>query len=94
MIEIPRSVLEAAPGYWMHETSGALRPAVEAYLRGADLAPEQIAALRAYLRQWIMTPVWHGEDIELLRRLVDHIESRPTIKAWLARAEQCGIDPL
>jgi hypothetical protein len=39
------------PGYWMYETSGVLRPAVEAYLAGGPLSEAHIAALCAYLRQ-------------------------------------------
>ena len=42
-----------APGYWMNETSGVLRPAVEAYLFHEDLSHEHIATLRAYFRQWV-----------------------------------------
>lgn len=59
MIEIPRWVIENAPGYWMDETSGVLRPAVEAYLHGRDMTPEEIVAMRAYLRQWIMATTWN-----------------------------------
>ena len=39
----------SAPGYWKHETSGVLRPAVEAYLGGGPMTGSQIAAMRAYL---------------------------------------------
>jgi hypothetical protein len=46
------------PGYWLHESSGVPRPAVEAYLAGEPMAEAQIAAMRAYLRQWIGSPVW------------------------------------
>ena len=94
-----------APGYWMHETSGVLRPAVEAYLAGGTMTPEQIAAMRAYLRQWIMSPVWDQypyatEDdlaaVAALRRLVECLTSRVMIEAWvtLAGAESIGMDPL
>lgn len=43
-----------APGYWMHETTGVLRPAIEAYLsrsldpHSPEMTPEQIAAVRGY----------------------------------------------
>ena len=61
----------ANPGYWQDETSGVLRPAVIAYLDGGDMTPEQIAAMRAYLRQW-MAGFWFGEDeIEALRAAID-----------------------
>jgi len=84
-----------APGYWMNETSGVLRPAIEAYLRGNDeLTPEHLAAFRAYLRQWIAAPAWQGETVDLLRATIDAIRCRGDIAAWLHVAEQEGIDPL
>ena len=46
------------PGYWMHEISGVLAPAVKAYLTGGAMTPGQIAAMRAYVRQWIDAPIW------------------------------------
>lgn len=81
------------PGFWMDETSGVLRPAVEAYLRGEPLSDEQIAALRAYLRQWIAAP-WIGPGIESLRAKVDRLQSREAIDNWLDDASVEGIDPL
>lgn len=93
----------AAPGYWMHETSGVLRPAVEAYLAGEPLTPEHIAALRSYLRQWIMSPVWdqnpHADDDDRwalgeLRRHVNDLMTRTVIERWIAWAVDEGYDPL
>lgn len=90
-----RPNLVAIPGYWMHETSGVLRPAIEAYLAGGAITGEQIAAMRAYLRQWIMADGWHeDEDLAFLRRRIDDLTSRATISAWLASADEIGIDPL
>lgn len=91
------------PGYWTAETSGVLRPAVEAYLGGGDMTAAELAAMQAYLRQWIMSPVWdrnpHADQAEreglaTLRRLVDRISSRATLSAWLAAATDFGVDPL
>ncbi|HEY1301462.1 MAG TPA: hypothetical protein VGF07_13265 [Stellaceae bacterium] len=95
----------AGPGYWMHETSGVLRPVVEVYLAGKPLSPHQIAILRAYLRQWIMAPIWDcnpyasNEDRVRLAELraVFHrgrLTSREAIAGWLADALDEGIDPL
>jgi hypothetical protein len=81
-------------GYWMFDTSGVLRPAVEAYLHNGNMAPEQIAALRAYLRQWIFSPFWRGDELDELRRGIDGLTSRAAIDAWLDAAEMAGIDPL
>jgi hypothetical protein len=83
-----------APGYWMRETSGVLRPAVEAYLHGEAMTAAQIIAMRAYLRQWILAPSWQGDGIEDLRRRIDRLTSRAEIRAWLDDAEALGIDPL
>ncbi|MCA1452818.1 hypothetical protein I6F35_06235 [Bradyrhizobium sp. BRP22] len=80
------------PGFWMHETSGVLRPAVEAYLQQRPMSPEQIAAMRAYLRQWIAAPLWG--DVDELRRDIDQLTDRAAIDHWLARAADVGIDPL
>jgi hypothetical protein len=83
----------SAPGFWMDETSGVLRPAVESYLYGEPLSDQQIAALRAYLRQWIAAP-WQGPGIERLRGKVDRLQSREAINDWLDDALVEGLDPL
>jgi hypothetical protein len=86
------------PGYWPNETSGVLRPAIETYLTGAAMTPEQIAAVRAYLRQWIMAPAWDAAgpsaDITDLRERIDNLVDRETIDDWLQDAEDIGMDPL
>lgn len=79
------------PVYWMYETSGVLKSAVESYLEGGDLSEEHITALRIYFRQW-MRGDWVGVDA--LRRDVDQLTSRAAIHAWLALAMAKGIDPL
>ncbi len=89
------------PGYWMHETSGVLRPAIEAYLvTQGPLSPEHVAAIRAYLRQWIESPDWFaGNAAETrilagLRFMVDGLVDRNTIDIWLMQALALNIDPL
>jgi hypothetical protein len=86
----------ALPGFWMHETSGLLRPAVEAYLFNAveKLTPEHIATLRAYLRQWIYSPVWRGPKVDFLREQIEELTSRAAIDRWLDIAIKDGLDPL
>lgn len=84
------------PGYWMHETSGVLRPAIEAYLRHEPMTAQHIAAMRAYLRQWIDAPDWLGTDVVIaeLRAGIDALTSREAIDKWLDLALDQGIDPL
>jgi hypothetical protein len=87
--------LALAPGFWMNETSGVLRPAVIAYISGGPMTEAQIAAMRAYLRQWIMAPGWVLDpDLEELRESINGLTSYAAIAAWLDRAVNVGIDPL
>ena len=90
------------PRFWMYETTGVLRPAVEAYLAGGELSDHQAAAIRAYLRQWIMSPAWDrcapGADLVKwladLRARCDALTSRAAIRQWLHDAFEGGMDPL
>jgi hypothetical protein len=82
------------PGYWMYETSGALRPAIEAYLFDRPMTWHHIAAMRSYLQQWIFAPVWTGPGIRELRAGIDGLVTREAIHEWLDLAMQLGIDPL
>jgi hypothetical protein len=77
-------------GYWMNETSGVLRTAVERFLEGDPLTPENIAALRAYLRQWVAGPFL---GVDRLRAGVDGLTSRKAIDEWLDEALELNIDP-
>lgn len=83
----------------MNESSGVLRPAIEAYLSGGEMTPAHIAAMRAYLRQWITSPDWDlnpygSEALAGLRDMIDSLHSRPQIENWLCKALDAGIDPL
>lgn len=82
------------PGYWMQERTGVLRPAIEAFLHDQPMTQEQIAAMRAYLRQWINAPVWLSQTVPFLRAAIDDLTSENAIRAWLFIANDEGIDPL
>ena len=82
-------------GFWMNETTGVLRPAVEAYLLSeTELSAEHAAALRAYFRQWIHAEWAENPEVTALRADIDGLTDRRTIHAWLDRALDAGIDPL
>jgi hypothetical protein len=89
------------PAYWMHEASGVLRPVIESYLTGRPMTTLQIAGMRAYLRQWIMAPVWTvGLDtpgrakLSALRQRVETLTDQNAIERWLDDAQAFGMDPL
>jgi hypothetical protein len=81
------------PGFWMHETSGVLRPVVEKFIHGGVLSLAEIVTMRAYLRQW-MEGDFLGPEIEDLRAMVECIVDMPTLRRWINAAVIAGIDPL
>jgi hypothetical protein len=83
------------PKYWNAETSGVLRPAVEAYLRGGPMTIAQIGALKAYLRQWIMSPMWPTfPELVNMRAAVGTIQTQSDLRQWIDKAVEQGCDPL
>jgi hypothetical protein len=95
--------MSGAPGFWMSETTGVLRPAIEAYLHGVPMTAAQISTMRAYLRQWIGAPRWDTNPhagcterawLARMRARIDDLTSRRAISKWLADAIDGGIDPL
>lgn len=86
---------QRGPMYWKYETSGVLQHAVEAYLEGGALTVQDIAALRAYLRQWIHAPVWSKTpQLIQLQGRIHTIRGRQDLDRWLSDALDQGIDPL
>jgi hypothetical protein len=82
------------PGYWRNETSGVLAPVVERYLHGGQLDQDEVAIMRAYLRQWVGAAAFYGPDIIELRQRVNLLQTHSQLRAWLADALDAGIDPL
>ena len=92
----------SGPGFWTYETSGVLFPAVEAFLHGHELTPEHIAALRAYLRQWINATAWdhnpYAGDKEhtwlaRMRARCDWLVSRQAIAEYVDELVAKAMDP-
>jgi hypothetical protein len=90
-----------APKYWMYEVSGKLVPAIKRYLEGTRAFPDDVNLIRAYLRQWIDSPVWEdgaeGETrsaLDDLRRKARELRTIDDITAWVEDALNLGIDPL
>jgi hypothetical protein len=80
----------------MYETSGVLRPAVTANLKGNAMTAKDIAAIRVrtYLRVWIFAPEFDGDGVEALRQTVDGLASREAIEDWPATARKEWVSPL
>lgn len=57
VVRLPASHPDA-PKYWKYETGGELAAAVLQYLTGRSLTIRDVALMRAYLQQWVNSPVW------------------------------------
>ena len=87
------------PLFWMNESSGVLRDAVEALLEPAgELTPRQLALLKAYCIHWILAPCWAWpEDApprQGLVKLVGDAADKPGLWTALEELFEWGIDPL
>jgi len=85
----------------MYEVGGKLVPAMKRYLEGTRAFPDDVNLIRAYLRQWIDSPVWdHGNEAEMqrdldeLRRKARELRTISDITTWVEQALDLGIDPL
>lgn len=84
-----------APKYWMYEASGVLQPVIKKYLRGENLDAAEIKLMRAYLFQWVSSPVWGPSGLlEILRLRAATIETQDHIERTIAGAVGLGMDPL
>jgi hypothetical protein len=93
-----------APKYWRYETSGELAIVVGVYLCGErPLTLREIALMRAYVKQWILSPVWDlnpaitdesRAELDQMRQDAGRIASESDLRAWLRRADENGLDPL
>jgi hypothetical protein len=90
------------PKYWIFERR-ELREAVRAYRAGKVLTVRDVALMRAYLRQWVNSPVWemnpHETDggrqwLAELRERVQAIASRGDIAQALSIMTARRMDPL
>ena len=91
------------PGYWMHESSGRLAEAMKRYLQEEPLSNYDVGLIRAYLVQWIESPVWDQNpnmdaagrvELEELRKAAHKITNRRAIDEWVEVATDWGLDPL
>jgi hypothetical protein len=83
----------SGPKHWANETTGVLRPVVEAYLRGEPLNATQVAVMRIYLQHWISAD-WGNLDVDELRQAAKRIATRTDVVKWLNMAVALGLDPL
>lgn len=102
-MKIPSPSSPAAPKYWQNEQGGELQPAVLAFLHGDVLTVREVALMRAYLKQWIDSPVWNMNphinadglaELEAMRKQVQAIVSERDIRECIGQMVGAGMNPL
>jgi hypothetical protein len=69
----------------------SLKGEVDRFLAGEiDLAPTQLAALRAYMRRFIVS---RAEAVLTLEKAIDSLEGRESFREWFAAARLHDFDP-
>jgi hypothetical protein len=90
------SIMTARRMDWTFEPS-ELSVAVHAYMAGEDLTVRDVALMRAYLKQWVDSPVWGDEGLQWLaelRQRVRAIASPDDITQALSIMTAYRMDPL
>lgn len=102
-VKLPAPGDPDAPKYWANETGGELGPAIERVLRRRPLTERDIEFVRAYLKQWIDSPVWDlnpnadataAAALSRLRASVGYIQTAAAVECWVKFAADEGMDPL
>lgn len=86
--------VERPPHYWMTEQTGHLDAAVEAYMNGDALTPEQIGLIRQYLQQYIERAMMTGQaDRRVLLQRVAKLRNGRAIERLADELAEFGIEP-
>ena len=78
------------PGYWMHETSGILKPVIHRYLNREPLDASDYQIMRAYLKQWVSCGAWVC-PADFAER-IDGLTSYEALDNWLDDAIDLNMD--
>jgi len=86
--------VERPPHYWMTEQTGRLAEAVEQYLNGERLGPQELGLIRQYLRQYIERALMTGDaDRKALLRQVETLSGQREIERLADELAEVGIEP-
>ena len=99
---LPHPASNDAPKYWQDET-GRLPGAMTRYLRHEPLLEGDVDLIRAYLRQWVESPVWEHNPwmntegaiaLATLRATVLGASTKVHIDRCVLMTLEMGMDPL
>ena len=81
------------PRFWMEETTGALADAVETYMNGERLSPEQLDLIKLYLRQYLERAVLASDaNRKLLLSRVNKLSTTADVEAFADEVSEYGAE--
>jgi hypothetical protein len=81
------------PRFWMEEQTGALAAAVEAYMNGEAMQPDQMELIRVYLRQYLERAVIadNANRKQLLSR-IERLRQTRDLERFADELSEYGIE--
>lgn len=85
--------VETPPRFWMEETTGVLADAVETYMSGEPLTPDQLDLIKIYLRQFLERAILASDaNRKLLVSRVDKLTSTADVEAFADDLSEFGAE--
>jgi hypothetical protein len=85
--------VETPPRFWMEETTGQLHDAIDTYMSGERLSPEQLDLIKIYLRQYIERAVLSGDaNRKLLLSKVDKLRTTSDVENFADELSEYGAE--
>ena len=82
-----------APKYWRREPGRELARGVTRYLNGYTLTEAEVYLMRAYLWQWVKSPVWAPSGaLKALRLRVAAIANTADVRRAIGTIVKHGMD--
>lgn len=79
------------PHFWMEEQTGALEDAVEAYIAGERLTPQQFRVLKIYLKQFVeRAPLAGDAKVHLLVQRIERLKTNRDLEDFADELAEFG----
>jgi hypothetical protein len=81
------------PRFWMEEQTGVLEDAVQAYMEGERLKPNQLRAIKSYLKQFVeRAPLAGDAKVHLLLQRIERTKTTRDVEAFADELAEYGAE--
>lgn len=81
------------PRFWMEEQTSVLEDAVETYMEGERLKPDQLKAIKIYLKQFVeRAPLAGDAKVNLLLQKIDRLKTTKAIEDFADELAEYGAE--